>query len=158
MLKGREIVSLPIITLEDNKQVGEVKSIIYDQFSGSVLGYVVENKGWLRDARVIAHQDIEKITPDAMFISNCSAIKKIDTMPVLKEHLYKNDIMGMRIEDVNGCCIGVIQDLVLEGTSGKITGFEVSDGVVQDLLSGRFTIPRDEIKFYEDKLVIENDY
>lgn len=159
MLKGREIISLPIITLDNNKQIGEVKNLIYDYDSGLVLGYIVENKGWLRDARAIAHQDVVNITQDAIFIKKGSDVKKVSEHPVLKEHLNtKIDVLGMRIENPEGSCLGVVQDLVLEGMSGKITGFEVSDGVVQDLLNGRTTIQNETVKFVGDKFIITNDY
>jgi len=154
MLKGREILSLPVVTLEDRKQVGEVKDIIYDPYRKAVLGYLVENGGWLKDGKGFLHTEIIKRENDCLVIQNKGVIRGISSIPQLKEAFNKkNEIRGLRVENNEGRYIGVIQDLVIDRTTGDITGYEVSDGVIQDLLDGRVTIPNRGITISHDRVV-----
>lgn len=154
MLKGREILSLPVVTLDDKKQLGEVKDIIYDPSQNRILGYIVENCGWLKDGKAFLHRDLLRREEACLVIRDESVIKNISSFPDLKEALdHCKDIRGWQIEYDDGRYIGVIQDLLIEETSGKITGYEISDGVIQDLLNGRTTVSNQKIQIQCDKLV-----
>lgn len=157
MIKGREIISLPVISLKGNKQIGEVKDIVYDCGAG-VLGYIIENGGWLKECKVLLHQDVLKIDGEAITIADEALIKKLSAFPEIKEACKKGgDVRGRRVEKQDGSYVGVVQDLVLQDFSGPITGYEISDGIIQDLLDGRSTIPSQEIEIYEDRLVVNRE-
>ena len=154
MIKGRELVSLPVVTQDDRRQVGEVKDFIYDPVCHKILGYLVENSGWFKDGRGFLHSDVIYREDDCMVIENEQVIKKIGAIPELKEAVgQKKDIRGFRVEEANGHYVGVIQDVVVNGNTGDITGYEISDGIIQDLLDGRITIPNEGINIGCDKVV-----
>ena len=154
MLKGRKILSLPVVTSDAGKQIGEVKDIIYDPTQNKILGYLVEIGGWLRDGKGFLHSDLLRREDDCLVVENESVIRKIGSIPELKQVLdEKRDIRGLRVERDDGRHIGVIRDLVLDEETGEITGYEVSDGVIQDLLNGRTTIPNTGISIASDKVV-----
>ncbi|PKM79744.1 MAG: hypothetical protein CVU89_16780 [Firmicutes bacterium HGW-Firmicutes-14] len=146
MLKGREIISLPVVTSGERKQLGEVRDIIYDPYENRILGYIMENSGWIRDGRGFLHCDMVKREDDCIIVQDESAIRKLGTMPELKEALKEGkDIRGLRVEDSEGKYVGTIQDLIINEETGDISGYEVSDGVIQDLLHGRSMIPNADI-------------
>ncbi len=154
MLKGRELLSLPVVSGQERKQIGEVKDIIYDPEQNRILGYLVESGGWLRDGRGFAHSDLLKRENDCLIVQNESVIRKLKSIPELRTALEtKKDIRGLRVEYDDGRHLGVIQDLVLDAETGEITGYEVSDGVIQDLLEGRTTISNRGISIGDDKVV-----
>ncbi len=49
--------------------------------------------------------------------------------------------MGKRLISQGGDDLGVIDDLVFDPVSGAIAGYQVSGGVVRDLLEGKDYIP-----------------
>lgn len=154
MLKGREILSLPVITENNKKQIGEIKDIIYDPSQNKIIGYLLDTGSWLRDGRGFLHENLLKIENECMVIENELVVKSIDEIPELKEAIdQKKDIRGLRVEMTNGKNIGVIQDIVIADNSPIITGYEVSDGVIQDLLEGRITIPNSGVEIKEDNIV-----
>ena len=154
MLKGRELISLPLITLNNRKQIGEIKDLIYNPLENKVAGYIVESGGWLRDSRVLLHSDIIRREDEGIFVADESVIKGIKSVNILKKMVEeKRDIRGLRVECEDGRYLGVIQDLVLDETTGEITGYEISDGVIQDLLNGRVTIPNAGISIGPDCII-----
>jgi len=154
MIKGREILSLPVFTLNDRKQIGEVKDIIYDPLRGIVLGYIVDTGGWIRESKGFLHADLVHQDDDCLQIMDESVIKNVGSLPAIKNALdEKKDIRGLRVESPDGRYIGIIRDLVLNGESGEITGYEISDGVIQDLLDGRSTVPSAGLNIASDKVV-----
>ncbi len=154
MPKGREILSLPVVTRDERKQIGEIKDLIYDPTANKVLGYLVEAGGWLRDGKGFLHSELIKRENDCLVVQDESVIRKLSTIPELKEALdKKEDIRGLPIQYDDGQLIGVIQDLVVDEETGEITGYEISDGVIQDLLDGRITIPNKGISINSDRVV-----
>ncbi len=154
MLKGREIISLPVVALNNGKQVGEVKDLVYDINENRVVGYLVENGGWLRNSKGFLHEDICRREDESLIITDESAIKPVKSIPALKQTIVaKSDIRGRRVEYEDGRIIGIIQDLILDENTGEIIGYEISDGVIEDLLNGRFTIPNTGLSIGPDRVI-----
>lgn len=85
-------------------------------------------------------------------------IKPIKSIPALKKTVSeKRDIRGLRVEYEDGRSIGVIQDLILDENTGEITGYEISDGVIEDLLKGRFSIPNIGVSIGPDRIVASSE-
>ncbi|WP_418792285.1 PRC-barrel domain-containing protein [Phosphitispora sp. TUW77] len=158
MLKGRGIISQPVIALNSGKQVGEVKDLIYDIDENRVIGYLVENGGWLRNSKGFLHKEIFRHENESLIIIDESVIKPIKYIPALKEIINdKRDIRGLRVESDNGQSIGIIQDLIIDENTGEITGYEISDGVIEDLLKGRFSIPNTGVIIGQDRIIASTE-
>ena len=158
MLKGREIISLPVIALNSGKQLGEVKDLIYDFGENRVVGYLVENGGWLRNSKGFLYDDVFRRENEGLIIADESVIKPIKSIPALKKTVSeKRDIRGLRVEYEDGRSIGVIQDLILDENTGEITGYEISDGVIEDLLKGRFSIPNTDVSIGPDRIIASSE-
>lgn len=156
MLLGRKILSLPVVTEKDKKPIGEVKDIIYDPEKNQIVGYLVDIGGWLREGKGFLHNDLLKREEDCLVIKDESIIKKISKMDNVREVINK-DIRGLRVELEDGRFIGVIQDLVVDDLTGKITGYEISDGFIQDLLDGRSTISNEGLNILVDRVISTSD-
>jgi len=153
-MKGRELISLPVVSSDNNKLLGEVKDIIYDPSKNRILGYVVEKKGWLREGRGFLHSELVRHEKDCLVVKDESVVGNVGRIPELKEAIdTQKDIRGWRVEYNDGRYIGIIQDLVVDAESGEISGYEISDGIVQDLLVGRVTIPNTGICINNDRVI-----
>lgn len=154
MLKGREIISLPVMTQNDRKQVGEVKDIVYDTLQNRVIGYIVETGGWLRDGKGFLHSELIGRENDCLIIESPSVIRNLHSVPELKKILDEQiDVRGMRFEYDDGRFAGIIQDLVMDEQTGEISGYEVSDGIIQDLLNGRQVISNTGVSIDSGRVV-----
>jgi uncharacterized protein YrrD len=158
MIKGRQIISLPVVTENEKKQIGEVRDIIYDPRQNNIIGYLVDESGWLKAGRGFLHEDIIKRDNDCIVVKDSSVIKNITSIPELKSAMEnKEDIRDFKVENQDGQCIGIIKDLVLDENTNIITGYELSDGFVQDLLDGRTTISNSDIDLIVDKVVFSGE-
>jgi len=154
MIKGREILGLPVVTMDEREQIGEVKDIIYDPYQNIILGCLLEAGGWIRSGKGFLYNEVLKLDRDGLIIKDRLVARNINTITEFQEVLaQKIDIRGLRLEKEDGQYMGVIQDLVIDEKTGEITGYEVSDGVIQDLLDGRATVSNMGACITEDRVI-----
>lgn len=155
MIKGRELLGLPVVTMDGKEQLGEVKDIIYNPYDNKILGYLIETGGWLKGGKGFLHNEVIKRENEGLFVESRSIVRDVNSISELKEVLaLKKDIRGLRLENEDGQYMGVIQDLVVDDGTGEITGYEVSDGVIQDLLNGRLTVSNQGVSIIDDKVIV----
>jgi len=158
VLKGRQVLSLPILTLDEGTQLGEVKDLIYDAAQGKFQGVIMEDGGWLWGAKIVRFEDIEAIGHDALTIAEASLVSSTKGDSGARE-LCKNrkDICGYKVITQSGKDLGTVEDILLNPETGEITGYEISDGVINDLLTGRVELYLDSVPVVGDGAVIVPD-
>lgn len=138
MRKGRELLSLPVVENLTGEQLGEVKELIYDSRECNLIGFIVADGGWLRGAQVVLLPQVREITGTAVVVKDRSCIRDVSE---IKELLAAGcDVKGYTLVTADGREMGIIRDLVISPDNGKIQGYELSDGVIDDLLNGRTTV------------------
>lgn len=138
MRKGRELLSLPVVENLTGEQLGEVKELIYDSRECNLIGFIVADGGWLRGAQVVLLPQVREITGTAVVVEDRSCIRDVSE---IKELLAAGcDVKGYTLVTADGREMGIIRDLVISPDNGKIQGYELSDGVIDDLLNGRTTV------------------
>jgi sporulation protein YlmC with PRC-barrel domain len=65
----------------------------------------------------------------------------------------RRSLAGMKVYSSEGQSVGTIADVYFEEDDGRIVGFEVTGGVVDDLASGRRFLPADELDHIGDDIV-----
>lgn len=131
---------MPVIYQQTGALLGEVKDIYYDPIASQIMGLVVEEKGWFRGARLVPYEKVEKIDAQGVYIMAQEAIIKLGEDKELGRSFdHRMDIRGYPMfrgtEEV-----GIIRDLLIDTASPKIYGYEISDGLISDLLTGREAI------------------
>ncbi|MFW5787584.1 MAG: PRC-barrel domain-containing protein [Halanaerobiales bacterium] len=66
----------------------------------------------------------------------------------------KEIILGNSVINTSGKELGVISDLLIDEKLGKIVGYELSGGVIQDLWEGRNFLTVEENLYYGQDVVI----
>jgi uncharacterized protein YrrD len=75
-----------------------------------------------------------------------------------KNLLFKKDLENARVFTHDGLEVGLLKDLYLSPIDGVIDCLQCSDGLLRDILKGRFVCPiLGKIKWDEKKLVIHKD-
>lgn len=151
MRKVSDLINLPVINLNTGSQTTIVNDVILDADNDILHGFLCENK-------LLPFEKIKNLGKDALMI-------EVDDMNVILESvkLHVNPplflpkyIMATPVVTEQGEYMGTIGDILLDEDTGKIIGYEISDGLLKDLVSGRSIITVPQIITYgEDAVVIK---
>jgi uncharacterized protein YrrD len=142
MRKGSDIIGKPIVAYDTGEKIGRVRDLIFDQERSYLVALLIQEGGFMSDARVIPLTAIQSIGMDAAIVSRADNIILAKSDPNVAKILDRNNIMnGTHIMTVSGQDLGKMVDLYFDETSGVIEGYEVSGGIFADAYSGRSFVP-----------------
>ncbi len=142
MLKGRDIIGKSVISYETGQKIDRVKDLIFDQDSGRLLGFLIDESSWFSSARVLMLKDVQVIGPDALIVPSRTAVIKASESPEINRIMHHNNVLdGTRIMTTDGRNLGNMFDLYFDERTGDIEGYEVSGGLFSDAYSGRSFVP-----------------
>lgn len=147
MLKGRELIGLPVIDLNTGKEVGLVEDLVVDLEKRKVTGLLVKSGGWITAHRLLTLDKIYRIGNNSIIINNVEQSLNQGQIEERFETGIKS-LRGLSILSSTGKELGTVEDLVCDITEGKISGWEISDGLVQDLVDGRKILPQEAVITY----------
>lgn len=157
-LKGREIISLPVIDRSIGREIGEVKSIVYDAQERKLKALIIEDGGWLWGKNLIHLKDVESIGHDAVIVSSLDVIVRTSDNNEADRICHEGScLIGYNVITNSGNDFGVIEDIVVESTTGSIVGLEISNGLLADLIEGRTTIKYPTDTIYGEEALIVNE-
>ncbi|MBW4576527.1 MAG: PRC-barrel domain-containing protein [Aphanothece sp. CMT-3BRIN-NPC111] len=151
MLKGNDIIGMPIVAHDTGEEIKKVKDLIFDHNS-KFLGFVVDENIWLRNTEVLPIHSVKVIGPDAIVASSETAIASASRLPEIKPALERNIVMvGTKIVTEEGYDLGTIIDLYFDKQTGAIEGYEVFGGLFADPYCGLSFVPAPQnLKIGED--------
>ncbi|MGB9851143.1 MAG: PRC-barrel domain-containing protein [Moorellaceae bacterium] len=135
MLKGRELVGLPVIALETGEELGRVEDLVWEKTGPHVVGVLFSQDGLFKNRRFLELKKLKGYGPDALMVDGTTSL----TTPFPEGTLHWRDCRGKKVLDTQGKELGLLEDVELEWPSGRIVGLELSLGLVDDLLEGRQT-------------------
>jgi uncharacterized protein YrrD len=155
MHKIRELLGLPVLDLSTGKQIGEVKDVAVDIVHCLMAGIVLCHSGWFHHGKGILMTHIRSIGEDAITIENASVIMEEHEFGSLTQTYLTEETIGKHIVTSGGKTVGTLSDIVFDTETGTLTGYEVSDSVLQDLLVGRSIMAFPSIQnIGEDTIII----
>ncbi|MEH2260107.1 PRC-barrel domain-containing protein [Nostoc sp.] len=145
MRKGSDVIDKVVVTSDKGKKIQRILDLIFDHKRNQLLGFLVEEKGLFRDAKVIPLQEVQAIGSDAIIVKSKESVVKAHRVPAIKEILHQNIVLkGTRILTTEGLYLGGLVDLFFDEHSGLVEGYEVSGGIFADAYSGRSFVPAPE--------------
>ncbi len=139
MLKGSELLHRLLITRDGGEQVGKVHDLVVDQDGSNVLGVLVDDKGWFRDAHVVRWPAVLSVGEDALVIDSKTSVVKASEAPGMNDMLDRGNVLsGVRISTTDGRDLGKFETFYFEEKSGRILGYELSGGSGQKRRSRSF--------------------
>lgn len=79
--------------------------------------------------------------PDAVMVDNQHIVQQVSNIWIADRSYYLRDLFNKQIFTDAGLCLGVLVDISFERTTGEIKWYELSDGIITDLLYGRMIMP-----------------
>jgi uncharacterized protein YrrD len=140
--KARDLIGLPVLSIDTGKLEGHVKDLLIDD-TWKLRGIVLEVRHWFSSLRYIEWENILGCGEDAITIPNESAIQIMeDDSHQLAFISGKLKLKGLPVITVGGHQLGMVEDVYLEPEMGKqILGYELSEGFISDLKDGRKWLP-----------------
>jgi uncharacterized protein YrrD/ElaB/YqjD/DUF883 family membrane-anchored ribosome-binding protein len=141
MRKGSDVIGKVVVTYDTGKKIERIRDLIFAQERNQLLGFLVEEKGLFRDAKVIPLQEVQAIGLDAIVVNSKDSVVEAHHIPAIAEIVHHNNVLtGTKIMTTAGLNLGELFD----EHSGLVEGYEVSGGIFADAYSGRSFIPAPE--------------
>ncbi|HHX73508.1 MAG TPA: hypothetical protein GX699_01225 [Firmicutes bacterium] len=132
---SREMTGFAVIHLPSGREVGKVREWLLDEHCETVVALLVEGGGWLPQRRLIPFAEIAKIGTDAVLVDGTGLHLTGD--PPLVGGRATCRALGKRMLSAGGEELGIVEDFLFEEETGRVTGWRLSSGLIDDLLQGR---------------------
>jgi len=156
VLKMQGMIGLAVFDIEDGKQLGKIHDFILGE-DWSVQGFELEGKALFSlQVRTVLWEDIVSHGEDAIMIRNQQSVRQVAADDIKHTFLLgDNKIKDMPVLTNEGARLGYVSDVYFNPELGKsITGIEISDGFISDLIGGRKWLPvSSQIAFGESAIL-----
>lgn len=154
MYKIKELLGLPVLEMVSGKQLGEVRDVILDTERATIRGFLVSLSGWLPAVRGVAFTNVASIGRDAVMVRSDAALTDPASIPGSTAAQPLGALMDKSLYSETGQLLGVLVDVFFDAVTGEIKGYEVSDSLLEDLLSGRMIMPLPQVQVVGEGMII----
>lgn len=152
--KGREVIGLPVVSLTTGKELGSVEDLLWDHHGRKITCLVVGGRRNSKESRYIAFSDILSIGEHAITVAG-------DSLPDGNQEpevgTPASRLTGIPVMTTEGNNVGTIEDIVFADKGGELLGYEISSGLVGDLVSGRYVLTTDAVVTWgEDAVIVKH--
>lgn len=138
MRKSKQLLGLPVFSLEEGQQIGKVKGLVVDPAKKAVVALVIEEKGWTKEQKFIPFHLLHSVGEDAITVERTSALQKGASLPeIVRLARERLEVVGTRIVLENGTILGQVDEFCIDLQTGEIVGLEFSEGVFSNVMQGR---------------------
>jgi uncharacterized protein YrrD len=123
MKKSTEIKNIPIFSIMDGKEVGNVRSLLINADKGMAEYLIVETTSLQFGIKAIPFDKIEGIGDYAVTIESDAAILELSDTPSAHDMLVKNiQIVNNKVMTKKGSLLGNVSEYYIDEITGKILG------------------------------------
>ncbi len=156
MIKISEILGLPLISTSQGEKLGVVNEVLINLSKGVITGFILDKGGFLREPKILDISQIKNIGEGAITVP-LDDVKYESDLLKYKECVKYKEFISKPVFTQSGKNLGIIQDILANVTNGHVVGFEVSEGIIHDILEGRGIIPLPKSTIYgKDTVVVPN--
>lgn len=141
MRKGKDILGLPVITLDRASKVGVVKDLAIDPDRRRITALLLSAPDRRGPARRVPFEAVHRVGPDAVLIEDESSIVASERPERMTLVEGPAKLSGLQVLTDAGRAAGKVSDVLADERSGMIDQYEISTSRLQDLVSGRRQIP-----------------
>ncbi len=143
MERARKLIGMPICT-PNGQRVGEVWDVLLDDSARQMVGLAVVSGNILRRQYSVRQKDIVGISRQNITIKNQKCLIR---EPLLGKGLRSSHSpLGHQVVTTGDNTLGRIRDVLMHKDMVNVWGFEISDGLVRDVLEGSVHLPRQLVK------------
>lgn len=157
MRKLRELFGLPVIITGTGTQIGEVQEVIVDLEQAAVRGIILADANWFTNDQGILFEDISRVGEAAIMVRATYAVQDLTPARLPGTVYHLKDLLDKPIYTDAGLSLGILVDALYDSATGEIKAYEISDGLITDLLYGRKVMPLPQTQVVGQELVIVPD-
>lgn len=139
--KYSEVLNLPVICADSGKKAGVVKDILFSAGERQVRALLLEREGVSTKRRLVFLGEVTNLGSDAVIIDSARCVTVMDRAAYKKSFRDEGSLIGLRVFSKAGGEVGIVRDVIFDSRTGRIEGFEISDGLLQDVMNGRKLLP-----------------
>lgn len=164
--KYSEVLNLPVICADSGRKAGVVKDILFDLENREVKALLLEHTGLMPGKRLVLVKELLSLGNDAAIISDAGFVTNMSRKGFRaafgdRKELFGGEngsLLGRRVFSKAGGELGIVKDVIFDIQSGKIEAFEISDGILQDIIQGRRLLPLfGKVELGEEVAVVEKE-
>jgi len=139
MIRCSEIIEKPILMNTKTKEsLPTVYDVIISSSSNKILGIIWKKKLLKKEFNIISFDDIALISKDGIHIKNHTTTQEFDYNNTKHFGLsYIHDILNKIVLNNEGEVVGIVRDIFLDIEKGQYSSFEISEGYIDDIITGR---------------------
>lgn len=127
MKKSSQILGLPIISIADGSEVGNVKSLVINPDKGSIDFLTIEKEEWQVSVKAIPYKKVVGIGEYAATIETDSAIIDLNEIPIANQLVNKKiKIIGSKVMTRKGEMLGDVHEYYVDEDNGTILGTSIN--------------------------------
>ena len=128
MFLGKDIIGIPVITVNDGRSIGRVKDLYLSTDCQTVAGIFLGTEGiFSRKSFLVRSEDITTIGEDAVLVKHADVIHEEGNL-VEREGtwLRRDELQGRPVDTSGGTKVGKIGDVLIDG-EGHVLGFTLGN-------------------------------
>jgi uncharacterized protein YrrD len=127
MKKSVEIIGLPVVSINEAKELGTVKELVINPDGGTIAALVLDDGQWYHGAKLIPFAAIMGIGEYAVTVKHSNAILPISATPDLEVLLAAGiKVTGAKVLTSAGRIQGKVTEMLID-TTGKIVNCEITE-------------------------------
>ncbi|MBX6377864.1 MAG: PRC-barrel domain-containing protein, partial [Clostridia bacterium] len=121
------VIGLPVIAMEDGRQLGEVVDVLVSSADGHVIGLLLDGGGPAGGFRVYPFEEVAAVGDGAVLVRNAAAVLTGRRQERLRALLQRHTtIVGRRVVGSGGDDLGCLVDIAFDVGTGRVTGYSLS--------------------------------
>lgn len=121
MKKSQEIIGLPVFSILDGREIGQVKDLVVNPEEGKVYFILVSNGSRYAGARVLPYSAVMGVGEHAVTTESANQLTSITENSQANSLLERNiEVIGSRVLTDKGNFIGVISEYEVDEESGAL--------------------------------------
>lgn len=139
MISYNKILGLPLFVLDEGKKTGIIHEVVFNIHKKTVEGLIIIEIGKKRS--FIRFADV-KIFEDKVIINDLGNLKVWDKKDNAADNIVcGKELIKKKVFDFKGDELGYIYDMLLDAEISSVEAFQLTDGIIEDIIEGRKIIP-----------------
>ncbi|MGE5559858.1 MAG: PRC-barrel domain-containing protein [Chloroflexota bacterium] len=155
-MRRRDLIGRPVLELNSGRYIGEAREIIVDLSSASVVGIVVQRGRWFRSTWILPFENVLSCGDGVITVADDDALIAHGEFDQGRSS-GRQQLVGKRILSEQGRDLGTLDDIFFDPASCAVTGYQISAGVVQDLLEGKRSMPAVPLLLGYDAVIVSGE-
>lgn len=144
IFRVNDIIDLPLIDSITSQRICTIRDVIIDTRESKVYALVCREKLWKRSFEVVPFNNVTVITQNGVEIKGGKKLISTRELSIKQRRLQSyQSIMGSMVLGPRGETLGVVRDILIDTRNGFIKAYELSEGYIDDFLTGRHIVELD---------------